>query len=68
MRSPRIVRLGLIQNKIVLGTTESVEDQRKAIHNRISEIAEAAGKAGVNVLGLQEAWRKLYENSLQESF
>jgi len=53
------VKIGAIQNKIVLPTTAPVSDQRNALHARIAEIAEIAGKCGVNILCLQEAWRKL---------
>ncbi|XP_041456699.1 beta-ureidopropionase-like [Lytechinus variegatus] len=56
LRSPRLVRIGLIQNKIVLPTTAPVKEQKDAIHKRIAEIAEAAGKAGVNVLCMQETF------------
>lgn len=58
LRSPRIVRLGLVQNSIVLPTTASIEEQRNALHTRIAQIAHSAYLARVNVLGLQEAWRK----------
>lgn len=54
----RIVRVGLIQNKIVLPTTESVTKQRTALHERIERIIRAAAKVNVNIIGLQEAWSK----------
>src|SRR5699024_194524 len=57
-RMPRIVRVGVIQNKIVRPTTDPVEEQRRAIHQRIAEILEVAAKAGVNVVCFQEAWSK----------
>ena len=53
---PRIVRVGLIQNKIVRPTTDPIEEQRRAIHQRIADILEVAAKAGVNVACFQEAW------------
>ncbi|XP_071499569.1 beta-ureidopropionase-like [Diadema antillarum] len=56
LRSPRLVRIGLIQNQIVVPTTAPVKEQKDAILNRISEIAEAAGAAGVNILCLQETF------------
>ena len=56
LRAPRIVRVGIIQNHIVLPTSEQVEAQRNAIHERIATIVEAAALCGVNVLCFQEAW------------
>lgn len=55
-RKPRIVRVGVIQNQIVASTSEPVEDQFQAIVARITQMIEAAGQLGVNVLCLQEAW------------
>ncbi|KAH7957641.1 hypothetical protein HPB52_020946 [Rhipicephalus sanguineus] len=37
-RPPRVVRLGLVQNRIVLPTTEPVAAQREALHRRIETI------------------------------
>eukprot|EP00053_Salpingoeca_punica_P009338 m.83579 g.83579 ORF g.83579 m.83579 type:complete len:387 (-) comp14983_c0_seq1:255-1415(-) len=56
IRSPRLVRVGLIQNKIVLPTDAPVLAQIEAIHGRVREMAEAAAAAGVNILCFQEAW------------
>ncbi|KAL3683722.1 hypothetical protein R1sor_001744 [Riccia sorocarpa] len=56
LRKPRIVRIGLIQNAIVLPTTDPYERQMSAIRDRIKQLVDAAGEAGVNVLCLQEAW------------
>ena len=55
-RKPRIVRVGVIQNRIVADTSAPIEDQYQALADRIGKIIEAAGQMGVNVLGLQEAW------------
>ena len=55
-RPPKIVRVGLIQNKIVNPTTDDVKVQKHAIFQRIEKIIDAAGASGVNVLCLQEAW------------
>lgn len=65
-RMPRIVRVGIIQNRIVRPTTDPIEQQRQAIHLRIAEILEVAAKAGVNVVCFQEAWSKSFFGS--ESF
>lgn len=55
-RNPRIVRIGSIQNRIVLPTTASIIEQRDALHRRISEIIEVASVCGVNITCMQEAW------------
>ena len=55
-RRPRIVRIGAIQNKIVLPTNRPVGEQVQAIQERLKIMIDAAGEAGVNVLCLQEAW------------
>lgn len=53
---PRLVRVGLIQNELVLPTTAPIKAQRDALMGRIGTMAAAAATAGVNVLCLQEAW------------
>jgi len=55
-RKPRVVKVAVVQNSIGINTTEPVEDQYKAIEQKIERMIESAGKMGVNVLGLQEAW------------
>lgn len=55
-RSPRKVRIGAIQNKIVLPTDAPIVKQRDAIFERISKLIHAAYLCKVNVLCLQEAW------------
>lgn len=55
-RAPRVVRVAVIQNRIVADTSAPVEEQFEALADRIETIIHAAGKLGVNVLGLQEAW------------
>lgn len=55
-RDPRIVRIGLVQNKIVLPTSAPIAEQRDALHRRIGDITDAAAKCGVNVICYQEAW------------
>ncbi|PNW88284.1 hypothetical protein CHLRE_01g022650v5 [Chlamydomonas reinhardtii] len=56
MRPPRIVRIGLIQNKIVLPTTAPFAAQAQAIRDRVEVMLDTAGRAGVKVVCLQEAW------------
>eukprot|EP01096_Ripella_sp_DP13-Kostka_P001380 TRINITY_DN11617_c0_g1_i1.p1 TRINITY_DN11617_c0_g1~~TRINITY_DN11617_c0_g1_i1.p1 ORF type:complete len:416 (-),score=147.19 TRINITY_DN11617_c0_g1_i1:65-1231(-) len=56
LRPQRIVRVGVVQNSIVLGTEEPLLDQYKAIEAKVGRIIEAAALMGVNVLCLQEAW------------
>lgn len=55
-RRPRKVRVGLIQNSIVLPTTSPVKDQMDALHKKIGCIIERAGQFDVNVICMQEAW------------
>ena len=55
-RPPRRVRIGVIQNKVIRPTTDPVVDQYEAIADRVEVMLEAAGKLGVNVVCLQEAW------------
>jgi len=55
-RAPRIVRIGAVQNQIVLPTSAPVNEQRLALHKRIAEIVEVAALAGVNIICFQETW------------
>nr|XP_044988856.1 beta-ureidopropionase isoform X2 [Jaculus jaculus] len=55
-RRPRIVRVGLIQNKILLPTSAPVAEQVSALHRRIEAMAEVAATCGVNIICFQEAW------------
>ncbi|XP_065889908.1 beta-ureidopropionase-like [Dysidea avara] len=54
-RAPRIVRIGLVQNKIVIPTTAPVNEQMAALHKRLQDITEVAALCGVNVICYQEA-------------
>ncbi|XP_048411796.1 beta-ureidopropionase isoform X2 [Stegostoma tigrinum] len=56
LRQPRVVRVGLIQNKIRLPTDFPVSEQVAAIQKRIADIVEVAAMCGVNIVCLQEAW------------
>lgn len=56
LRAKRLVRIGAIQNKIVLPTTEPVYRQREAIFKRVEIMIRAAALCGVNIICLQEAW------------
>jgi beta-ureidopropionase len=55
-RPARIVRVGLIQNKIVRPTSDPVAQQRDALHSRIADMLEVASTCGVNIVCMQEAW------------
>jgi len=52
----RIVRAAVIQNAIVAPTTAPVAVQRRAIHDRMRCMIQAAATAGANIVGLQECW------------
>ncbi|GAB6028686.1 Beta-ureidopropionase [Chamberlinius hualienensis] len=56
MRSPRLVRVGLLQNKIVLPTTDPIDKQRSSLHSRIAAIISAAAACNVNIACFQETW------------
>lgn len=58
LRPPRLVRVGLIQHSIVAGTTEPIQNQRDAVHNKIRSYIVQAAQYQVNILCLQEAWSK----------
>lgn len=68
IRPPRIVRVGAIQNKIVLPTTALIAEQRDALHKKIGDIAEVAALSGVNILCLQEAWNMPFAFCTREKF
>jgi beta-ureidopropionase len=55
-KPPRIVKIGLIQNTIVLPTDSPIPDQAEAIFEKVGRIIDVAGSNGVNVICLQEAW------------
>uniref|UniRef100_A0A3P8ZCA9 Beta-ureidopropionase n=1 Tax=Esox lucius TaxID=8010 RepID=A0A3P8ZCA9_ESOLU len=56
LRPPRTVRVGLIQNHIVLPTDAPVLDQITALHKRIGDMVDVAAMCGVNIVCFQEAW------------
>ncbi|KAH3877709.1 beta-ureidopropionase-like [Dreissena polymorpha] len=56
VRSPRVVRVGAIQNKIVIPTDAPVLEQIESLHKRITEIIAVGAKCGVNIICMQEAW------------
>ncbi|XP_034027176.1 beta-ureidopropionase [Thalassophryne amazonica] len=56
LRSPRKVRVGLIQHHIVLPTDAPILEQVTAMHTRIGEIVEVAAMCGVNIVCFQETW------------
>lgn len=56
-RAPRLVTIGVVQNAIATKNTSApFSEQRQSIFDRVATLVEAAGEAGVDVLGLQEAW------------
>ncbi|OXB64664.1 hypothetical protein ASZ78_008740 [Callipepla squamata] len=70
LRRPRIVRVGLVQNKIPLPTDTAVAVQVQswhssclhvaALHRRIEEMVEVAAMCGVNIICFQEAWSEYF--------
>ena len=59
-RPPRNVTIALVQNKVVLPTDAPVLEQVQANHKRVGELIETAGRAGANIVCLQEAWTMPY--------
>ncbi|XP_013183871.1 uncharacterized protein LOC106129753 [Amyelois transitella] len=55
-RSPRVVRVGIVQHSVSSPTNLPIHEQRQAIFEKIRKIIEAAGEEAVNILALQEAW------------
>jgi beta-ureidopropionase len=55
-RPKKLIRIGAIQNRIVLPTDAPIIEQRNAIYKRIADIIHVAHLCNVNVLCLQEAW------------
>lgn len=56
MTPSRPVKIGVIQNAVVLPTTAPLKDQYEAICKRVEELIDAAAGCGANVVCLQEAW------------
>nr|XP_057927632.1 beta-ureidopropionase [Doryrhamphus excisus] len=56
LRLPRRIRVGLIQNSIVLPTDAPILDQVNALHSRVGEIVQVAAMCGVNIVCFQETW------------
>lgn len=56
VRTPKIVKVGLIQHSIVLPTNETIDKQRDAIFVKVEKLIDAAASEGVQILCLQEAW------------
>lgn len=56
VRKPNIVRLGLIQNSIVLPTDRPIREQRQAIFDKIEKMIASAASENVRIICLQEAW------------
>ncbi|XP_062038163.1 beta-ureidopropionase [Lepus europaeus] len=56
LRRPRLVRVGLVQNRTPLPADAPVLEQVSALHKRIEAIVEVAAMCGVNIICFQEAW------------
>lgn len=55
-RTPRVVKVGVIQHSIVVSTDKPILEQRQAIFDKIRKFIEVAATESVNILCLQEAW------------
>lgn len=67
-RSPRIVKIGVIQHSIAAATSKTIPEQRQAIFEKIKPIIECAASEGVYVLCLQEAWSMPFAFCTREKF
>jgi len=56
LRKRRVVKIGVIQNSIAIPTDRPVKEQYDSIVEKVMNMIHVAGKMGVNVLCLQEAW------------
>lgn len=57
-----------MQNSICVPTTEPIDKQRDAIHNKIAQVIKAAASANVNILCMQEAWTMPFAFCAREKF
>lgn len=60
LRKPNEVVVAVVQNSIVKPTTDPVDIQRSALHDKITKIVEAAALNKVNVICFQETWRRYH--------
>ncbi|VDM68029.1 unnamed protein product [Strongylus vulgaris] len=60
LRAARNVRVAAIQFSIVLPTSAPVEEQRKAIHQKVATMIDAAAAAGANIVCMHELWSQHY--------
>lgn len=58
LRPPRIVRVGIFQNKIPLCPETPIVKQREAVHKMAKEAITTAAAGGVNIFCFQETWSK----------
>ncbi|CAH0725047.1 unnamed protein product, partial [Brenthis ino] len=56
VRKPNVLRLGLIQHSIVLPTDKPINQQRRAIYDKIEKVIDVAASEDVRILCLQECW------------
>jgi len=68
LRTPRIVKIAVIQNAIHKSTSDPVDVQYKAIQDRVELMLDAAGAMGVNVICLQEAWTMPFAFCTREKY
>lgn len=56
IRTPRIVKIALVQHSIVLPTDKPIAEQKQAVFDKIAKIIDAAATEGVQIVCLQETW------------
>jgi beta-ureidopropionase len=68
LRGQRWVKVGAIQNSIGAATSEPFDKQWEAIRDKVGKLIDAAGKSGVNILCLQEAWHMPFAFCTREKY
>lgn len=70
LNSPRKVRIGVIQNAIAIqpDSGKTIKEQQAALFEKIERMIISAGKMGVNVLCLQEAWTMPFAFCTREKY
>ncbi|XP_045468877.1 beta-ureidopropionase isoform X2 [Harmonia axyridis] len=58
LRPPRIVRVGIFQNKIPMCPETPIVKQREAVHRMAKDAIRTAAAGGVNIFCFQETWSK----------
>mmetsp|Transcript_32093 Transcript_32093/g.89855 ORF Transcript_32093/g.89855 Transcript_32093/m.89855 type:complete len:383 (+) Transcript_32093:85-1233(+) len=67
-RDERLVRIAVIQNSIILPTTDPILRQYEAIEDKVRRLIQTAARGGANVVGLQECWTMPFAFCTREKY